>query len=168
MKYSNFLQDNLPTNCDLWIALDQSIVSESHYVNLQSVNHITCNLIIELQSPPSPNPPARPITFTSTVTRDGGCQQPAQKPLYQPLDIQAAREQQNRDFQRQVSTSSQPRTTPTPPNPVPPWAAQQFSPKKLSKLSKLGGAGFEFGSTYATLPRKSSAVQIIIIQIWLL
>ncbi|KAK3768165.1 hypothetical protein RRG08_031704 [Elysia crispata] len=56
---------------------------------------------------------------------------------------------------RHRSSWSQPPVTPT--TPTPPWASQQSAPKRVTKLSQLGGAGQSYGTTYATLPRSSSA-----------
>ena len=57
---------------------------------------------------------------------------------------------------RHRSSWSQPPVTPT--TPTPPWASQQSAPKRVTKLSQLGGAGQSYGTTYATLPRSSSVL----------
>ncbi|XP_059153468.1 LIM domain-binding protein 3-like isoform X2 [Physella acuta] len=112
-----------------------------------------------LQSPSYETPPSRPLTITM-VQRDVS-HQPQYNPPYQtmqPLHVQPPASPQYQ-IQRQRSTQSQPPTTPIPTTPVPPWASQQFAPKKVSKLSKLGGGGLSFGTDYCTLPRRSSSAQ---------
>uniref|UniRef100_A0A0B7BGH8 PDZ domain-containing protein n=2 Tax=Arion vulgaris TaxID=1028688 RepID=A0A0B7BGH8_9EUPU len=115
------------------------------------------------QSHPSYSTAARPITIQMAepnfyTSYNGPSQQLQHKPPHQPLHVYASPgPQYQHGFERQRSSYSQPPTTPTPTTPVPPWAAQQFAPKKVTKLSKLGGGGFDFGTVYATLPRGASA-----------
>ncbi|BFZ03332.1 hypothetical protein BsWGS_06371 [Bradybaena similaris] len=114
------------------------------------------------QGSPS-NPPSRPsnIQMTQpsfTISYNGPYQQqPQYKPPHQPLHVYASPGPNYQyPVERQRSSYSQPPSTPTPTTPVPPWASQQFAPKKVTKLSKLGGGGFDFGTVYATLPRGAS------------
>lgn len=62
----------------------------------------------------------------------------------------------NPNFSQQYSPSS-------PHNP-PPWAAQNFEPKKVSRLSRLGGGGMDFGvdygTQYGTIPRRRHSVAV--------
>ncbi|CAL1543367.1 unnamed protein product [Lymnaea stagnalis] len=109
-----------------------------------------------LQSPSSSSPSSRPLTIILASSQSG---QPQYKPpVMQPLHVQAPVSPQYQ-IQRQRSSHSQPPSTPTPSTPVPPWAAQQFEPKRVSKLSKLGGGGQSFGTDYCTLPRRSLSAQ---------
>lgn len=69
----------------------------------------------------------------------------------------------NPNFLHQYSPSS-------PHNP-PPWAAQNFAPKKVSRLSRLGGGGMDFGvdygAQYGTIPRRRHSVAVYF-ESWLL
>ncbi|KAH9495422.1 hypothetical protein Btru_015077 [Bulinus truncatus] len=107
-----------------------------------------------LQSPSTDAPPSRSLTIVVAQNAHK-----PQVPVMQPLHVQppASPQYHQIQIQRQRSTQSQPPTTPTPSTPVPPWAAQQFQPKKVSKLSKLGGGGLNFGTDYCTLPRRTSS-----------
>lgn len=44
----------------------------------------------------------------------------------------------------------------------PPWTSQNFSPKKVSKLSRLGGGGMDFGVDYSTMPRRRHSVDLLL------
>ncbi|CAG5131914.1 unnamed protein product [Candidula unifasciata] len=112
---------------------------------------------------PISSSPSRPITIQMTqpsfsASYNGPSQQPQYRPPHQPLHVYASPGPNfHHNFERQRSSYSQPPSTPTPTTPVPPWAAQQSAPKKVTKLTKLGGGGLDFGTVYATLPRGASA-----------
>ncbi|XP_076445815.1 uncharacterized protein LOC143283457 isoform X1 [Babylonia areolata] len=61
----------------------------------------------------------------------------------------------NPDFIQQYSPSS--------PIPPPPWTQQQSAPKRVSKLSQIGGGapdfGVDYGSHYGTVPRRRHSSQ---------
>lgn len=123
---------------------------------------------LSFQSPTMSNPTSRiiPIQMAEpsfVSSHDGPYQQTSHKPPHQPLHVYAVPgPQYQQGFERHRTSYSQPPSTPTPTTPVPPWAAQQFAPKRVSKLSKIGGGGFDFGTVYATLPRGNLSVQSII------
>ncbi|BFZ17551.1 hypothetical protein BsWGS_20594 [Bradybaena similaris] len=112
-----------------------------------------------LASPSKPTPSFRqiPIQIISPSHNsliESHRPQPTSKPVNYPFQAHPTPEpyfEQHRPFLNQ-----QPKT-PTPTSPVPSWAAQHFTPKKVLTLAKLGGGGRDLGTAYATLPRRSSS-----------
>ncbi|CAG5119086.1 unnamed protein product [Candidula unifasciata] len=108
-------------------------------------------------SPPSSSfrqIPIQVLNLSPQPRSDGGFQQPTTKPVRHPIHVQPAREAH---FEQQPSFSNQQPKTSTPTSPVPSWAAQHFIPKKVLTLAKLGGGGQDFGTAYATFPRRASS-----------
>lgn len=104
---------------------------------------------------PSPRSPRNmPVSTTRTIH----IQRPPQSPsgtnyhYHQPTSPQYQTQRRTRDSYSQPPFQSP--TTPT--TPPPPWATQQAAPKRVSKLSEIGGGGLNFGTNY-TLPRRGGS-----------
>lgn len=121
---------------------------------------------ISFQELSSPNSPYRPIHIT-TYNRDPyqNHTMPIQNSIHKPPPSAGHTNYYHQppspQFQpprRQRDTYSQPpfQSPTTPTTPPPPWATRQAAPKRVSKLSQLGGGGFSFGTNYCTLPRRGT------------